>query len=61
MALPISPPYPPREALFVDKIPEGREWQYEPKWDGFPLAFMEQVIPNGGVRRRGYSRKISQR
>jgi ATP-dependent DNA ligase len=23
------------EALSVDQIPEGAEWQYEPKWDGF--------------------------
>jgi ATP-dependent DNA ligase len=23
------------EALLVDEIPTGREWQYEPKWDGF--------------------------
>jgi ATP-dependent DNA ligase len=23
------------EALSVDVIPEGEEWQYEPKWDGF--------------------------
>jgi ATP-dependent DNA ligase len=23
------------EARSVDAIPEGREWQYEPKWDGF--------------------------
>jgi ATP-dependent DNA ligase len=23
------------EALSVDAIPEGSEWQYEPKWDGF--------------------------
>ena len=35
MALPISPPYPPMEALLVDTIPVGKEWQYEPKWDGF--------------------------
>ncbi len=28
-------PYPPMEALSVDEIPAGREWQYEPKWDGF--------------------------
>ena len=28
------------EALSVDAIPEGKEWQYEPKWDGFRcLAF----------------------
>jgi ATP-dependent DNA ligase len=23
------------EARSVDEIPEGSEWQYEPKWDGF--------------------------
>ena len=23
------------EARSVDTIPQGREWQYEPKWDGF--------------------------
>jgi ATP-dependent DNA ligase len=23
------------EALSVDTIPEGKNWQYEPKWDGF--------------------------
>src|SRR5512142_2483608 len=42
MALPISPPYPPMEAQLVDRIPEGRQWQYEPKWDGFRcLAFRD--------------------
>jgi len=35
VTLPIRPPYPPMEALLVDRIPEGEEWQYEPKWDGF--------------------------
>jgi len=25
----------PMEALLVDEIPTGKEWQYEPKWDGF--------------------------
>src|SRR2546426_6846165 len=33
--LPIKPPYQPMEALLVDKIPAGPNWQYEPKWDGF--------------------------
>ena len=23
------------EALSVDDVPVGKEWQYEPKWDGF--------------------------
>jgi ATP-dependent DNA ligase len=35
MSLPISRPYPPMDALSVDTIPEGEDWQYEPKWDGF--------------------------
>jgi ATP-dependent DNA ligase len=26
---------PAMEARSVDEIPEGSEWQYEPKWDGF--------------------------
>jgi ATP-dependent DNA ligase len=42
MALPISPPYPSMEALLVDAMPAGKEWQYEPKWDGFRcLAFKD--------------------
>jgi ATP-dependent DNA ligase len=28
-------PLEPMEALTVDEIPIGPEWQYEPKWDGF--------------------------
>jgi len=35
MPLPIKPPYPPMEAKAVDAIPNGKQWQYEPKWDGF--------------------------
>ena len=30
------------EALLVDELPTGEEWQYEPKWDGFRcLAFRD--------------------
>ena len=30
------------EALLVDEIPVGRDWQYEPKWDGVRgLAFKD--------------------
>ena len=25
----------PMEALLVGRLPEGKEWRYEPKWDGF--------------------------
>jgi ATP-dependent DNA ligase len=35
MRLPLRPPFPPMEALSVDEIPTGPQWQYEPKWDGF--------------------------
>jgi ATP-dependent DNA ligase len=31
----LKPPISPMEALSVDAIPEGPNWQYEPKWDGF--------------------------
>src|SRR5438309_8132953 len=35
MRLEVKSPLPPMEALSVDEIPVGDEWQYEPKWDGF--------------------------
>jgi ATP-dependent DNA ligase len=35
-------PLAPMEALSVDEIPVGDDWQYEPKWDGFRcLAFRD--------------------
>src|SRR5690349_13846010 len=42
MTLPIRVPYLPMEAISVADIPEGADWQYEPKWDGFRcLAFRD--------------------
>lgn len=42
MALPISPPYPPMECTQHERIPDGPQWAYEPKWDGFRcLAFRD--------------------
>lgn len=35
MSLALRRPFPPMEALSVDEVPQGKEWQYEPKWDGF--------------------------
>jgi ATP-dependent DNA ligase len=35
MAFPVSTSVAPMEALSVEQIPLGDEWQYEPKWDGF--------------------------
>ncbi len=34
--------YPPMEAKLIAQIPDGDNWQYEPKWDGFRcIAFRE--------------------
>jgi len=42
MALPLPLDYPAMEAKLVSQLPEGPQWQYEPKWDGFRcLAFKD--------------------
>src|SRR6188508_2668390 len=42
MSLALPSDLEPMEAKLVDEIPEGPEWQYEPKWDGFRcLAFRD--------------------
>lgn len=42
MTLPLEYSYEPMEALSVAELPQGDEWQYEPKWDGFRcLAFRD--------------------
>src|ERR671910_292601 len=46
-----SSPSPPMEAELVRALPEGREWQYEPKWDGF-----RGVLENGSGELRLWSR-----
>jgi ATP-dependent DNA ligase len=33
--LPVRPPIPPMLAKLAEELPEGEEWLYEPKWDGF--------------------------
>lgn len=35
MTLPYKPPIPPMLAKLSGEIPEGDDWLYEPKWDGF--------------------------
>ncbi len=42
MALPLKPPVDPQLALSRKTLPEGEEWVYEPKYDGFrALAFVD--------------------
>jgi len=42
MSLPLSKNFAPMEALPASELPAGREWHYEPKWDGFRcLAFRD--------------------
>jgi ATP-dependent DNA ligase len=42
VALPLKPPVKPQLALSRKQLPEGDEWSYEQKWDGFrALAFVD--------------------
>jgi ATP-dependent DNA ligase len=38
----LKPPIEPMEAEQVERIPEGPDWQYEPKWDGFRCLLFRQ-------------------
>ena len=35
LSLPVPIPLPPMEATRVGELPDGDDWQFEPKWDGF--------------------------
>ena len=35
LALPFQPPVEPMLAKLSNDIPDGEQWIYEPKWDGF--------------------------
>ena len=35
MKLPLRPPVKPQLAKSAKELPEGADWRYEPKWDGF--------------------------
>jgi ATP-dependent DNA ligase len=35
VALPLKPPIKPQLAKSAKELPEGDQWRYEPKWDGF--------------------------
>jgi ATP-dependent DNA ligase len=37
--LPFQPPIAPMEARHIASLPDGDEWSYEPKWDGFRAIF----------------------
>jgi ATP-dependent DNA ligase len=42
VALPLSPPLKPQLAKSRSSLPEGEDWRYEPKYDGFrALAFVD--------------------
>lgn len=42
MSLPLSPPFAPQLAKTRTTLPEGDNWAYEPKWDGFrAIAFVD--------------------
>jgi ATP-dependent DNA ligase len=42
MSLPLKPPIKPQLARGKTDLPEGEDWAYEPKWDGFrAIAFVD--------------------
>jgi ATP-dependent DNA ligase len=41
------------EARSVDAIPQGREWQYEPKWDGFRCLLSRAASKVGLLSKSG--------
>lgn len=40
--LPFEPPLSPMLGLLADQLPEGEEWQFEPKWDGFRVVVFRE-------------------
>jgi ATP-dependent DNA ligase len=43
MRLPVEPPIAPMLAKRVDQLPDGNDWLFEPKWDGFrALVFRDR-------------------
>jgi ATP-dependent DNA ligase len=59
MSLPLSPPIKPQLALTRKQLPEGEEWAYEPKLDGFrAIVFVDgeecYIQSRGGKSLRRY-------
>ena len=48
----------PMEALLVGRLPEGEQWRYEPKWDGFRCLAYKR---NGSLTLRSKSGKPLER
>ena len=64
MGLPLSPPIKPQLALTRKQLPEGEEWAYEPKLDGFrAIVFVDggdfYVQSRGGKELRRYFPELS--
>ena len=64
MALPLKPPIKPQLALSRKVLPEGDDWVYEPKYDGFrALAYVDgddvYLQSRGGKPLRRYFPEVS--
>ena len=53
--LPLKPPIKPQLALSRKALPEGEEWAYEPKWDGF-RALASSTVTRSSCRAAAASR-----
>ena len=65
MNLPVATNFPAMEAEHAQAIPQGSEWQYEPKWDGFRcLAFRDgnavELMSKSGQALARYFPEITQ-
>jgi len=59
MSLPLKPPIKPQLAKSAKELPEGEEWRYEPKFDGFrTIVFRDgdevQLQSRGGKQMNRY-------
>jgi hypothetical protein len=64
VTLPIPKTYPPMEAAPAASLPEGSQWQYEPKWDGFgprTVSWAASAIWRKNPRRLAAPRSIQSR
>src|ERR1044072_155320 len=66
LALPLEPPIKPQLARSSRTLPEGEEWRFEPKWDGFrtlvsrAAADVHRKSRNGKPMNRSFPEVVEQ-
>ena len=63
----MTPDFAPMEMRSVETIPDGPDWQYEPKWDGFRASRIATATRSAITSKNGqpldalFSRESSRR